>query len=437
MHDFTPLNASSGEVAALIEQMRRQEDAHRRVLAEQALLQAEHARLQTVLTQRETALKHAECRNQALIFELAHLRRLRYGVKSEALNAHQRALFEEGLEADIAACEARIEQEQPELIRPHRTRAGRQPLPEHLPRIEHRHEPAFCHCGQCGQTLVKIGEDISEQLDVEPARFFVHRHIRPQYACRHCETVTAAPIPPAIIDGGLAAPGLLAWVAISKYADHLPLHRLMQIAARDGVTLSISTLAQWIGRVGVALQPLADRLTERLRQQRILHADETPVEQLDPGSGKTLKAYLWAYRSTPMSADPPIIVFDDQTGRAGHHARAFLDGWQGQLMVDDYGGYKALFREGRVIELACMAHARRTFHELHKAQAHPIAFEALQHIARIYAIEQRGRELDIAARAALRRDEAQPLLAEFKAWLDSTRLSVASNSAIAKAIDYS
>jgi len=146
---LTPINASSCEVAALIEQMRRQEDAHRRVLAEQVLLQAEHTRLQTVLTQREAALKHAECRNQTLIFELAHLRRLRYGVKSEALNAHQRALFEEGLDANIAACEARIEQEQP--IRPHRTRAGRQPLPEHLPRIERPRHGELREAGEpCG-----------------------------------------------------------------------------------------------------------------------------------------------------------------------------------------------------------------------------------------------------------------------------------------------
>lgn len=156
-----------------------------------------------------------------------------------------------------------------------------------MPRIEHRHEPASCACGQCGANLVKIGEDVSEQLDVEPARFFVHRHIRPQYACRACDTVTGAPVPPAVSDGGLVAPGLLAWVAASKYLDNLPLYRIEQIAARQGVALARSTLAQWIERIGVALQPLADRLSELLRQRACLHADETPVRQLDPGSGKT------------------------------------------------------------------------------------------------------------------------------------------------------
>lgn len=133
---------------------------------------------------------------QALTLELAHLRRIRFGVKNEALSPEQRDLFRETADADSAAIEAEVEQQLPEL-RSQRQRAGRQPLPEHLPRIEHRHEPETCSCGQCGGELVKIGEDISEQLDVTPAKFFVHRHIRPQYACRPCERITAAPVPPA------------------------------------------------------------------------------------------------------------------------------------------------------------------------------------------------------------------------------------------------
>lgn len=199
------------------------------------------------------------------------------------------------LQADTAAVTAEIEQldssAKQGANKPLRARAGRQPLPDHLPRIEHRHEPQFCQCDQCGHDLVKIGEDITEQLDVEPARFFVHRHIRPQYACKTCETITAEPVPPAVIDGGMAAPGLLTWVMTSKYLNHLPLYRLEQIAAREQVILSRSTLAEWVGRTGVALQPLADRLTWHLLQGNTLHADETPVAQLDPGKGKTRKAY--------------------------------------------------------------------------------------------------------------------------------------------------
>jgi len=222
----------------------------------------------------------------ALTHELAYYRRIRFGKASEALVGEQRLFFEETVDMDLAAIEEELEGQAPTKRRPQR--AGRQPLPPELPRIEHRHKPASCQHGQCGADLVKIGEDVSEQLDVEPARLFLHHHIRPQYACRSRETVTAAPIPAAIIDGGMATVGLLVWIAACKYLDHLPLYRIEQIAARQVVPLARSTPAQWIGRIDVALQPLADRLDELLRQQACLHADETPVRQLDPGSDKPL-----------------------------------------------------------------------------------------------------------------------------------------------------
>ncbi|BAO30027.1 IS66 family transposase [Sulfuritalea hydrogenivorans] len=394
------------------------------------------------ITRRTIELHAAQTKIQALTLELAHLRRMRFGVKSEALDAETRDLFQETLASDVAAAEAELAKRQaeaeetPVTPRPKRARAGRQTLPEHLPRIEHHHEPESCTCGQCGQDLVKIGEDISEQLDVEPAKFFVHRHIRPQYACRACETVSAAPIPPAVIDGGMAAVGLLAWVIIGKYLDHLPLYRLERIAARDGVTLSRSTLAEWVGRIGVALQPLADRLTACLLERQILHADETPVQQLDPGNGKTKRAYLWAYMSNVLETGPPIVVFDYQTSRSGAHARNFLGEWKGALMVDDFGGYKALFGQ-EVTELGCFAHARRKYFDLNAAQAHPIAQEALLRIAALYAIEARGREMSIAERTTLRQREALPLLVSMHEWLSATRMTVANGGGTAKAIDYS
>ena len=322
-----------------------------------------------------------ELKIQALTLELAHLRRIRFGKKNEALSPRQLTLFEESALTDITAIQAEIEQidstPKTNTARLPRTRAGRQPLPDHLPRIEHRHEPASCQCGQCGRDLVKISEDITEQLDVEPARFFVHRHIRPQYACKSCETITAEPVPPAVIDGGMAAPGLLAWVLINKYLNHLPLYRLEQIAAREQVTLSRSTLAEWVGRTGVALQPLVDRLTWHLLQGKTLHADETPVAQLEPGHGKTRKAYLWAYRSNDLEPGPRIIVFDYQAGLSCRHAQHFLRNWQGHLLVDDYAGYKALFSAttSPCIELGCWAQARRKFFDLHQAHASTMAWE--------------------------------------------------------------
>ena len=390
---------------------------------------------------------------EALTFELAYYKRIRFSRKNESLAPLQRDVFEETWNTDMSAIEAEVEQLQDEspgesITKPKRPRAGRQPLPDHLPRIEHRHEPESCACGRCGKDLVKIGEDVTEQLDVEPAKFFVQRHIRPQYACRSCETITAAPIPPAVIDGGMAATGLLTWVMISKFLDHLPLYRLEQIAARDGVILSRSTLADWVGRIGVALQPLVDRAVWHLLQRDSFHADETPVPQLDPGNGKTKKAYLWAYRSNDLQPGSKIIVFDYQAGRSGRYAQQFLGDWHGHLLVDDYGGYKALFAAARAhpesqrllepcIELGCMAHARRKFFDLFQASQSPVAQEALNRIAKLYAVEAEARDVSIDERKQLRAEKSLPILDALHDWLQQTRLRTAPNTATAKAIDYS
>ncbi len=411
----------SGTVENLLSQVRQEE--------------AEAAQLSARVVLLDTEIRQQDLKIQALTLELAYYKRIRFGRTSEQLGVEQKVLFEETLDTDLCALEAEAEQLSSAPKRKTISHPGRKPLPEHLPRIEHRHEPDTCQCGQCGSTLVQIGEDVTEQLDVEPSRFFVHRHIRPQYACRACETVRAAPVPPAIIDGGLASPGLLTWVAIGKFADHLPLYRLEQMAARQEVILSCSTLAEWVGRLGVALQPLADRLARKLRAQAILHADETPVQQLDPGKGKTKRAYLWAYRSNDLSGGPPMVVFDYQGSRSGSHARTFLGDWKGLLMVDDYGGYKALFREG-VTELGCLAHCRRKFFDLYRDHQSAIAGEALQWIGRLYAIEEDGRALGIPERKALREARSQPVLAEYRTWLLATRQTVAQGSATQKAIDY-
>jgi len=435
--------AAKTHVAAMIQALLEQAALNAQTIADQ----------QRLLQTKDVSLQAKDVKIAALTHELAYYKRIRFSSKSEALTPLQRDVFEETWNTDISAIEAEVEQLQDDspcetVTRPKRPRAGRQPLPPHLPRIEHRHEPESCTCGQCGKDLVKIGEDVTEQLDVEPAKFFVHRHIRPQYACRHCETITAAPIPPAVIDGGMAAVGLLTWVMICKFLDHLPLYRLEQIAARDGVILSRSTLADWVGRLGVALQPLADRLVWHLLQRDSLHADETPVPQLDPGNGKTKKAYLWAYRSNDLQPGPKIIVFDYQAGRSGRHAQQFLQDWHGHLMVDDYGGYKALFAATRAhpetrlllepcIELACWAHARRKFFDLFQASQSPVAQAALQRIGALYAIEADGRNMSVDERQRLRAEKSQPALTELHDWLQKTRLLMAPNSATAKAIDYS
>ena len=409
------------------------------ILAQAEWVQA-HADLAVKTVTQAALIQAKSLLIEKLEFELAYLRRMQFGAKTEAMSAEQRSLFDEEFEVSAAALEAQLAAARTDddstPVRQPRIRAGRQALPAHLPRTDVVHAPESCTCGECGQDLVKVSEDVSEQLHVQPAVFSVIRHIRPQYACRRCQTMTAAPVAPSIIDGGLPTNATLAWVMVSKYVDHLPLYRIRQIAERSGVNLAESTLGNWVGTTGWWLQMLVDRLIERLRQEPTLHADETPIKQLDPGKGKTKTAYLWAYRSTPLSDSAPIIVFDYQGGRAGQHARDFLQDWQGQLMVDDYGGYKALFKAG-VTELACWAHARRKFVDLHKANQSPVALEAIQRIAELYAIEAQAKEATVAERHALRQQAAQAKLIELKAWLTETLPKVAPNGAIAKAILYS
>ncbi len=168
----------------------------------------------------------------------------------------------------------------------------------------------------------------------------------------------------------------------------------------------------------------------------MLHADETPVQQLDPGREKTKRAYLWAYRSNALGSDPPIVVFDYQPGRCGKYVAEFLHDWQGALMVDEFAGYQALFR-GEVIELACMAHARRKFFDLHQANGSPVAAEALRRFAALYAIEAAAKGKTVEERARRRKETSQPLLEALHLWLQNTRRSVADGGALAKAIDYS
>jgi transposase len=309
-----------------------------------------------------------------LTAEIARLKRLQFSVRSEKLNPEQRELFEETMAADIAAVEAELEQLRDPSSKP-RKLPVRRPLPPELPRVETVHEPEGCACGRCVGDLVKVGEHVRETLDCEPLKLFVHREVYPQYACRACETVVAEPVPPAILDRSIAAPGLMAFVITSKYVDHLPLYRLEAMFKRNGVEIGRNTLAEWVGAVGLRLQPLVDAMRLELHGCGVLHADETPVAQLDPGAGKTHRSYLFAYRSADATA--PIVIFDYRTSRSGKQAGAFLEGWQGALMVDDYAGYKALFKEG-ITELGCWAHARRKFFDLHKANKSEIALEALK-----------------------------------------------------------
>jgi transposase len=397
---------------------------------------AKVAQRDVIIARRDHEIAYKTAKIDKLTHELARLRRVQFSAKSERMDPEQRDLFDEAMAADIAAVEAELdalrESTSASTPKPPRAKPVRRPLPPELPREVTVHAPERCDCATCGAALTPIGIHASEKLDVKPPVFFVRRDEYPQLACPRCQTIVAEPVAPALIDRGQAAPGLLAQVAIQKYADHLPLYRQEAIFARHGITLSRSTLAEWLGQVGLRLQPLVDALRAKVLTAEVLHADETPVAQLDPGAGKTKRAYLFAYRNAD---GPPIIVFNYCASRAGKHAADFLGAWQGALMVDDYGGYKALFAQG-ITELGCWAHARRTFFDAHKASGSPMAMEALQRIGELYAIEATLRELDPQARGRERQRRLVPKLDALKRWLDELQSKVLGNTGLAKAVNY-
>lgn len=392
--------------------------------------------LRQLLLAQNRELVWRQAKIDQLTHELSLHKRWRFGVKTERLPVEQAQLFEETVEADLAAMTEELERLSGKSASAKGQAKGqpkRKPLPPELPRTDIHHEPDSTTCA-CGCQMKRIGEDVAEKLDYTPGTFRVERHLRGKWVCQDCETLVQAPVPAHVIDKGIPTAGLLAQVLVAKYQDHLPLYRQEGIFGRAGLAIPQSTLAQWVGQMGVQLQPLVDALKEELLAFPVLHADETPVAMLDPGAGKTHRAYLWSY-SIGAHDSVRAVIYDFAESRAGKHARDFLGDWRGTLVCDDYSGYKALIAQG-VTEAGCMAHARRKFFELQEHGQSQIAGEALERIAALYGIEQEARELDAEARQALRQTQAQPLLEDFKAWLLACRGKIPNGSSSAKAIDY-
>jgi transposase len=423
--------------AALLAQLAAQNE---RLCTQQAAIMAKDEHI----ARRDREIKFKDAKIERITFELARLKAWKFGAKTEAMNAQQRQMFEDTLAEDEADLEAQLEALQGALntdadkAPPAKRQPRRQPLPEQLRRVEHHHEPdsTTCPTPACGQTMVRIGEDVSERLDIVPAEFFVQRHIRGKWACRCCQILVQAPVAPQIIDKGLPSSGLLAHTLVSRFVDHLPYYRQAQINARAGVHTPRSTLAAWSGAAGASLQPLYDAHRDFVLGAQVLHADETPVRMLDPGAGKTTKAYVWAYARGEHDLTPGVI-YDFCTGRGAKYPLAFLDGWAGTITCDDYKGYDAVFRaEGRT-EAGCLAHARRKFDELAKANASPVALQAIGRIAKLYRVEHEARGMPASDRLQLRQQHTQPLWDELHLWLRLERTRVAEGSGIAAAIDYS
>ena len=353
-------------------------------------------------------LKFKQARIEALNFEIARLKRWRFGSSAESLETStQAALFDQIL-ADTALEDRAAQQDHKPPAAPPRAKgqAVRQALPASLPRIDHHHEIEQTHCA-CGQAFKRIGQEVSEQLDCVPAQFFVHRHIRGKYACACCQTIQAAPMPAQIIDKGIPAPGLLAQVVVAKHDDHLPLYRQEEIYARSGVHIARSSMAQWIGICGVRLAPLAEALKHFILGHGVIHADETPVSLLAPGRGKTRRAYVWVYRTTNF-APQRAVLFDFCANRSGEHPRRVLQEFSGTLVTDDYSGYHALHARG-ITAAFCMAHARRKLFEAHELNGSQIAGQAVTLIARLYEIEREARDLEPQERLLLRQQRSKPI----------------------------
>lgn len=400
-------------------------------------LRALAAQLMIDVERKERANRHLEAVNEKLAHENAILKRHKYARRSETLNQQQCSLLDELIDADIGAIEeelARAKEQVTEKPRENKARPKRTPLPPELPRITIEHEPDDTTC-RCGCQLKRIGEEISEKLDYTPGTFTVERHVRGKWVCSDCETIIQAPVPAQVIDKGIPTSGLLSHVLVAKYADHLPLYRQEKIFARAGLEIPRSTLADWVGRCGVALQPLVDALREALVTHPVLHADETPVQMLSPGKKKTHRAYVWAYASTPFS-DVKGVVYDFAPSRSGEHARTFLNTWQGKLVCDDFAGYKESFKQG-ITEIGCMAHARRKFFDLHAANRSQLAEYALKQIGLLYEVERQAKGLNPDQRQKIRQQQAVPILDGLQLWLIAQRQKVPDGSGIAKAIDYS
>jgi transposase len=363
-----------------------------------------------------------------------------FGTKSEKLKGELEQLeFQlEELETEQAARQAQ-EPHSPRATNKSRPRAPRKPLPEDLPREVITHPPASTCCPDCGGALRQFGEDVSEQLERVPASFKVIQHVRPKFACGACEQVVQAPAPARPIDQGLPGPDLLAHVLVSKFADHLPLYRQSEIYAREGVELCRSTLAGWVGAASELLTPLVDQIKRHVMAGSKIHADDTPVPVLAPGKGKTKTARLWTYVRDDRPAGyqtAPAVWFAYSQDRKGENPRQHLKDFRGALQADAYSGFHHLYGEGAIYEVACWAHARRKFHDVHLAHASPTTTEAMLRIGALYGIEEEIRGKPAELRCSVRQARARPLLDSLRHWMEKALRSLSTKSETAAAIRY-
>ena len=428
-----------------------------------AMIQLERRTRQEVLEQ----LQSTTAQLAKMEHRLEQLLRRLYGRSSEKIDPAQLQFFRNALEEMRAEEEASEEEALPETepTRILSNRHGRRRIPKDLPRVRVVHDlpedEKPCPC--CGKERVVIGEESSEQLDFEPAKLTVIEHVRLKYACKACEEnasedgpqIVVAEKPLAPIEKGLAAPGLLSYVIVSKYGDHLPLYRLERILDRHGIDIARSTMCDWMRQSAEALKPLYNLMVRETLASKVLHTDDTPVNVLDRDLDKTKTGRFWVYVGDEAH---PSTVFSYTPDRSRDGPMKFLDGWGNDetryLQADAFGGYDGIYAGkagGNVVEVACWAHARRKFYEARNTDR-DVATRALAFIRLLYDIEDDARKefrrpddapgakCLSSIRIEHRQSKAQPRLAEFKAWLESCLVSgggsVLPKSAMGQAIGY-
>src|ERR1700691_5528892 len=388
---------------------------------------------QILLHHEQLLSRDAEIEHLKLL--LAKLRRMQFGRSSEKVNRQIEQLeLRLGEREQSRAREA----ESPRVIAQETVaaRPARRPLPAHLRREVETYLPQQKACPDCGGELKHLGEDVTEILEYVPERVKVIRQVRPKLACAGCDRIVQAAAPSRPIERGVAGPGLLAHVLVSKYGDHLPLYRQSEIYAREGVDLDRSTLAEWVGGTSRLLAPLVEALRRHVMGAQKLHADDTPVPVLAPGLGKTKTGRLWTYvRDDRPAGDqtPPAVWFAYSPDRKGEHPQAHLSQFRGTLQADGYAGFDQIYQAGHIQEAACWAHVRRRFYDLQVAHKSPVAAEALERIGALYAIEKEIRGRSPGERREIRDIRSRPLLESLKQWLEETlgKLSRKSDTAVA------
>jgi len=419
---------------------------HSQLMEQRATLAALHAELdehRQTLTAQSEQLRSSSDRIEHLKLLVDKMRHMLFGKKSEKVVV-QLGQFEfqlEDLESTQVEAEAKAEAVAPvTAVREQKARPARKPLPAHLPREVVSHLPKGDCCPDCGGALRSFGEDVAEQLEYIPESFKVIRHVRPKFACNGCDRVVEAPAPSRPIERGIAGPGLLAHVLVSKFADHLPLYRQSEIYVRQGVEIERSTLAGWVGASSALLSSLVAALQKHVLAASKLHADDTPIPVLAPGQGKARTGRLWTYVRDDRPAGeltPPAVWFAYSPDRKGEHPRQHLKNFAGALQADAYAGFHHIYGEGCIYEVACWAHARRKFHEIHAIHASPTTTEALTRIGSLYGIEEEVRGKPAEVRREIRQTRAHPLLDELHKWMEKALRSLSPKSETAGAIRYS